>query len=146
MLKLLGVGLALGTLAAVFRPEPLRAAFDPPDPRVAAQLETLRQQIDAYRAQHNGAAPDLIGQQWAPMTLRTDVGGSTTAALRPYGPYLQETPHNPLNGHSAVAGAPGERVGYVYDPVRARLWATGKDPMKYYDETRAREHADPPQP
>ena len=43
---------------------------------VASQLQTIRQQIQLYSADHSDVYPDLVDNQWAQMTQTTDVFGN----------------------------------------------------------------------
>jgi len=101
---------------------------------VQTTVQTLRSQIALYKLQHQDALPDLV-TSWDPLVKKTDVAGSTSpaAGVQTFGPYMQETPVNSLNGSSRIADgdgtAPaGTAVGFVYDYAggagSGKIWGT----------------------
>jgi general secretion pathway protein G len=63
-------------------------------------LQSLRSQIELYRAQHASPPPTLVH-----LVGRTNREGrvGTDPADFPYGPYLLRLPENPLNGWASYA-------------------------------------------
>ncbi|MEL7237883.1 MAG: hypothetical protein AAGK78_03405, partial [Planctomycetota bacterium] len=57
----------------------------------------------------------------------TMLTGTTTYNSRTYGPYLQQTPVNPFNNASTVAGTPGATTGFVVDATG--FYASVPDPV-----------------
>ncbi|HIB01144.1 MAG TPA: prepilin-type N-terminal cleavage/methylation domain-containing protein [Phycisphaerales bacterium] len=98
LIEILIVVVILGILAAVVVPQFTNAADDANDAAVRTQLQTLRGQIELYRAQ-NAADPDLSGTGWTDM-----IDGN----------YLMSSPSNPLTSSATVAGTPAVGVGWVW--------------------------------
>ena len=91
LIEILIVVVILGILAAVVVPQFTNAADDANDAAVRSQLQTLRGQIELYRAQ-NSDDPDLNGTGWVDMIE---------------GDYLMNNPSNPLTSSATVAGLLG---------------------------------------
>ncbi len=119
LVEILIVVIILGILAAIVIPQFTNASQDARRSSLTSQVQTLRSQIELYRLQHGDQLPDLI-TDWDDMLTVTAFGGQN------FGPYLQDTPSNPLNNLSTVvdAGAPAAgalpanpaaAVGFVYD-------------------------------
>ena len=78
----------------------------------------MRSQFELYKLQHNDKLPVIFQTTgtkldsagcWAAMVGQTDVNGATTGT--DFGPYLQQTPTNPLNqGSDILVGT----ADYVY--------------------------------
>ncbi len=98
LIEILIVVVILGILAAVVVPQFTNAADDANDAAVRSQLQTLRGQIELYRAQHS-ADPDLTGTGWTDMIE---------------GNYLMSSPSNPLTSSATIAVAPAVGVGWVW--------------------------------
>lgn len=99
LIEILIVVVILGILAAVVVPQFTNAADDANDAAVRSQLQTLRGQIELYRAQNTPSNPSLIDDQWDPMID---------------GDYLMVEPMNPLTGTSLIATIPAEGVAWVW--------------------------------
>ena len=93
------------------------------------QLNSIRAQIELYRAHHDGRFPTASLFE---LTTYTNVEGKTnphyTIDYR-YGPYVSHIPPNPFNQLSLVVApsrTPPEMVepnaGYLFDPVNGKLW------------------------
>ena len=120
LIEILIVVVILGILAAVVVPQFTNAADDANDAAVRSQLQTLRGQIELYRAQ-NAADPDLLGSGWTEM-IDND--------------YLMGAPSNPLSSTSTIAGAAGSGVGWVWRAKSATnptlgLYATAADGTEF---------------
>ena len=98
LIEILIVVVILGILAAVVVPQFSNAADDANDAAVRSQLQTLRGQIELYRAQNSGD-PDLTGTGWTDM-----IDGN----------YLMSNPSNPLTSSATVAGSAAAGVGWVW--------------------------------
>ena len=98
LIEILIVVVILGILAAVVVPQFTNAADDANDAAVRTQLQTLRGQIELYRAQQS-SSPDLLGTGWTDM-IDND--------------YLMSAPSNPLASSSTIAGAAAANVGWVW--------------------------------
>ena len=146
LVEIMIVVIILGNLAAIVIPQFTSASQDARKNSLVSQLQTLRSQLELYKLQHNdklpafaGATPDL---QWEQMTMQTDVNGSTTATTKDFGPYLQQTPVNPLNNLQKIEvltadpGATGHgAVGFIVNTTNGKVWATNQTSDKLYDES-----------
>ena len=99
LIEILIVVVILGILAAVVVPQFTNASEDANDAAVRTQLQTLRGQIELYRAQI-GSDPTLIGiTQWTQL-IEND--------------YLMVAPMNPLTSSTSVAAEAAENLGWVW--------------------------------
>jgi prepilin-type N-terminal cleavage/methylation domain-containing protein len=98
LIEILIVVVILGILAAVVVPQFTNAADDANNAAVRSQLQTLRGQIELYRAQQS-ADPALLTTGW------TDLID---------GDYLMIAPTNPLATSSTIAAAAAANVGWVW--------------------------------
>ena len=150
LVEILIVVIILGILAAIVIPQFTNASTDAKKNSLTSQLQTIRSQIELYKLQHNEQLPDFTGKQWAQMTGQTDVAGDTQAATgKDFGPYLQQTPANPLNnltlmhvitGADPVFGgaavqSPNGAAGFVINSDNCKVWATNVDAGYYFDES-----------
>ena len=137
LVEILIVVIILGILAAIVIPQFTNASTDARKSSTVSQLQTLRSAIELFKVQHNDIAPDLAGNQWAQLLSKTNVAGAVdNTATGIYGPYLESTPKNPLNGLSAVAIAPAVGIGWVVvqTPFTDVINATNQTPTLVYDE------------
>jgi len=146
LVEILIVVIILGILAAIVIPQFTNASSDARKNSLTSQLQTVRSQIELYKLQHNDVLPDFATNQWGQMTAQTDVNGSTTATTKDFGPYLQQTPTNPLNTNTAVLSITGADPavatatvaagnGFVINTTDGKVWATNQTDTNYYDET-----------
>jgi len=136
LVELMIVVLILGIVAAAVIAAFSTSTAQTRQSSVASQLQTIRQQIQVYSADHSDLYPDLADNQWAQLTQTTDVFGN----LQPtgLGPYLPNIPNNPLNNNNAVVGDISEanqNTGWVYDQTSGNISATNLTPTILYDET-----------
>ena len=113
------VGVVLLVFAAMIVPRFSEATQDSRLSGLISNLETVRDQIEIYRLQHEGAYPSLA-DFIAQMTTYTNAAGETSAKKSigfPFGPQLSRIPVNPYTAGDDVTDLPS-------DPLRA--W--------YYDE------------
>ncbi len=89
LIEILIVVVILGILAAVVVPQFTNAADDANDAAVRSQLQTLRGQIELYRAQQT-AEPTFIANGWDDLTDNN---------------YLMLPPINPFTGSSTIVAA-----------------------------------------
>ena len=148
LVEILIVVIILGILAAIVIPQFTNASEDARKSSLTSQLQTIRSQLELYKLQHRDAWPTTDGTadaskwDWNLMVNKTNEnGGNTNANL---GPYLQSNPDNSLNGKVTVAAAPGAEIGYVFNAATSKIFATAKDPTKYYDEGAGTESATEP--
>jgi len=146
LVEILIVVIILGILAAIVIPQFTNASTDARKNSLTSQLQTVRSQIELYKLQHNDALPDFAGKQWGQMTAQTDVTGSTTATTKDFGPYLQQTPTNPLNTNSAVKTVTSDPAtiatdtvtagnGFIVNTTNGKVWATNQTDTRYFDES-----------
>ena len=98
LIEILIVVVILGILAAVVVPQFTSAADDANDAAVRSQLQTLRGQIELYRAQQS-ADPDLIANGWDDLVDND---------------YLMRDPDNPLQDSATIAAAAADGVGWIW--------------------------------
>jgi len=98
LIEILIVVVILGILAAVVVPQFTNAADDANDAAVRTQLQTLRGQIELFRAQ-NSADPNLLTTGWEDMIE---------------GNYLMSAPTNPLASSSTIEAAAEVGAGWVW--------------------------------
>jgi general secretion pathway protein G len=138
LVELMIVIAILGLLAAIVMPRLTDASQQARQTGINAQLQTIRRQIELYKAQHEETIPDVT-TSWDVMLQGVTVGNPPTEI----GPYLQVTPLNPLNNRSNVmdgdgSGSAGAPCGFIYDYQggggTGKLLATDKDgltPLSY---------------
>jgi general secretion pathway protein G len=135
LIEILIVVIILGILAAIVIPQFSSASNDARKSNVQSTVQTLRSQVALYKLQHQDVLPDLI-TSWDPLLLKTDAAGSTTpaAGVQTFGPYMQDTPTNSLNGRTNVLNGTGSVAtvcGFVYDYAAGagsgKVWGTDID-------------------
>jgi prepilin-type N-terminal cleavage/methylation domain-containing protein len=137
LVELMIVVLILGIVAAAVIAAFSTSTADSRRSSVASQLQSVRQQIQVYAADHDDSNPDLVDNQWAQLTQPTDVFGN----LQPngaLGPYLPKIPQNPLNNNNTVVADisdADQNTGWVFDETTGTLSATNLTPTLLYDET-----------
>jgi prepilin-type N-terminal cleavage/methylation domain-containing protein len=99
LIEILIVVIILGILAAIVVPQFTDAADDANDAAVRSQLQTLRGQIELYRAQNTPSNPTLVANQWTQLTT---------------GDYLMGAPMNPLTGTSTIAAVAADGVAWIW--------------------------------
>jgi len=99
LIEILIVVVILGILAAVVVPQFTNASEDANDAAVRTQLQTLRGQIELYRAQI-GSDPTLIGVTGWTELMEND--------------YLMVAPMNPLTSSTSVKAAAEAGLGWVW--------------------------------
>ena len=99
LIEILIVVVILGILAAVVVPQFTNASEDANDAAVRTQLQTLRGQIELYRAQI-GSDPTLIGDDGWSQLIEND--------------YLMLAPMNPLTSSSSVKALAEAGLGWVW--------------------------------
>lgn len=101
LIEILIVVVILGILAAIVVPQFTNAADDANDASVRSQLQTLRSQIELYRAQNPTSNP--VGADGTPVWNNMLDGD-----------YLTTAPLNPLTGSSTIAGSASTSTGWVW--------------------------------
>jgi general secretion pathway protein G len=114
LVEILIVVVILGILAAIVVPQFTNATQDAQTGNIRAQLKSLQNQIELFRARAtDGQYPDLVGAGWTPMIT---------------GNYIKAAPKNPFNGLTTVVAAPAANNGWHYDRATGALGAC------YFDE------------
>jgi|SRR4051812_36134063 general secretion pathway protein G len=147
LVEILIVVIILGILAAIVIPQFTNASTDARKNSLSSQLQTMRSQFELYKLQHNDKLPTAFSgtgkkTDWTQMTGQTDVAGLTTGT--DFGPYLQQTPTNPLNGFSDLLCQAGDatvgadtgtpKCGFVLNNTTGKIWGTSSTGAKIYDE------------
>ena len=89
LVEILIVVVILGILAAIVIPQFTNASTEAKESRIAADLQTLRSQIELFKIQHSDVPPDVNSSA----EFASDL---TTQGTDGYGPYMQVIPTNPF--------------------------------------------------
>jgi general secretion pathway protein G len=122
LIEILIVVIILGILAAIVIPQFTNASQDAQKASCASQLQTIRSAVELYKLQHGDnyptttGQPDTNGLNWTLL-----VGKTTGSDGRQYGPYLQNTPGNPMNTNSTSFASGG---GWIMDGTTGIITAT----------------------
>ena len=132
LVEILIVVVILGILAAIVVPQFTNATQDAQGGNIQAQLDTLNNQIELWKARHNGQLPNggtLPGYDWQSMIVA--VAGDPNS-----GGYIKAPPRNPAcpsTGQPTAIGDPGDAdVGWHWDPALGG--GTGLLIAAYFDE------------
>ena len=130
LIELVIVVVILGIIGAIAIPRMSRGAAGAADSAVMADIATLRNAIEMYRAEHNGAYPTdetTIADQ---LTQYTDLAGDAQAtkdATHIYGPYLHSIPRQKVGaqaGKNAISATDGDaNAGWIYLPASGKIYA-----------------------
>lgn len=145
LVEILIVVIILGILAAIVIPQFTNASQDARESSVVSQLQTLRSQVELYKLQHHEQYPTDDGTaagawDWTLLTGKTDEFGTAGGTL---GPYLQQTPVNPLNNNTTMASAatdadaattPADGDAFVFSQETGKIWATNSTEDGLYAE------------
>src|SRR5688500_6155814 len=101
LVEVLIVVVILAILAAAVVPQFSSSTQDAKVSTSVFNLQTLRAQVQVYKAQHNGVYPDVLTK----LTIATARDGGTPSGNDSYGPYLLEVPECPIVGSADVAVA-----------------------------------------
>ncbi len=102
LIELVIVVVIIGIIAAIAIPRMSRGTANAADSALAGNLSVLRNAVDLYQTEHNGAYPTVAGFA-AQLTTYTDFSGTTSATKDAangfvYGPYLRKVPTLPVGG------------------------------------------------
>lgn len=120
LVEILIVVVILGILAAIVIPTFTGATEDSNSAALMAQLQTIRGQIEVYRAKHGGPPP--LGTNGDPSDWDVLVLPGDELS------YLQGVPYNPWTGFAGIGVEPSVDIGWVWDAV------TGDITAPYFDE------------
>ncbi len=124
LVEILIVVVILGILAAIVVPQFTNATQDAQQGNLRAQIKSLQNQIELYKARTNNY-PDLVAGGW---DLLIDPNGDGDFDDG----YIKAAPKNPAApsaDQSVLAAAAGAGAGWHYDVTTGTLGAC------YYDET-----------
>ena len=144
LLELVIVIVIMGIVAAVAIPRMSRGSAGAADSALSGNLAVLRNAIDMYAGEHNGAFPAVatISDQLSLYTSSTGATNATKTSTYLYGPYLRKIPSLPVGaakGNTTIAAAAGNGVGWIYNAtsgtISSNTTATEKDSSdkKYSD-------------
>jgi general secretion pathway protein G len=136
LIEVLIVVVIMAVLAATIIPQFASSTTDAKTSALKFDLHSLRQQIEMYKLQHNGAVPALSSGNLPGLVYATDATGATnntttTDATHPFGPYIQGglLPANPYDGTTTVTqisafpptATAGSAQGWLYEPVSGQI-------------------------
>ena len=122
LVEILIVVVILGILAAIVIPQFTNASEQAKESSLVSDLQTMRSQIELYKAQHKGVVPGTTGTSTTPeqaLTGLTTINGAHADAPGDgvYGPYMQKLPKNPFTDGRGINGveADGSPQGWTLD-------------------------------
>jgi general secretion pathway protein G len=138
LVEILIVVIILGILAAIVVPQFTDASTQAKISSIKSDLQTIRSQIELYKAQHNPTLPAPGAVTFdSSMTHKTTLAGVVDDANGAYGPYLQAIPVNPYNNLNTVrkdsTAAGANTHGWRFSSTGATAGAFQSD----YDATTA---------
>ncbi|MCL5281464.1 MAG: prepilin-type N-terminal cleavage/methylation domain-containing protein [Planctomycetes bacterium] len=104
LVEILIVVVILGILAAIVIPQFTQASTEAKMNSLRSDLQSLRSQIELYKAQHDDIAPGALNGTFAEQMIYTSsrLGSTSGNKVRTptyeFGPYLERVPVNPFNG------------------------------------------------
>jgi general secretion pathway protein G len=119
LVEILIVVIILGILAAIVIPQFANASTDARTSNLKTTLNSVRNQIELFKGQHNDQPPQLVGM-WTLLTTSSDTTETNVAnpAGTRWGPYLQNVPVNPMNNQTGVSSAATDtNAGWYYEPA-----------------------------
>ncbi len=120
LIEILVVVVILGILAAVVIPQFTNARVEASTSTVKSQLQTVRGQIEVYKARHSALPPfgtTGTAADWDPLVNPPD------EVI-----YLQAAPYNPFTGSAGIGTVDSIDIGWVWDDVNGVMSAP------YFDE------------
>ncbi|HVT88405.1 MAG TPA: type II secretion system protein [Tepidisphaeraceae bacterium] len=151
LVEILIVVIILGILAAIVIPQFTNASQDARKNSLTSQLQTIRGQLELAKLQHRDVVSASLttggATAWDQLTTKTNDDYTTTGTPN-FGPYLNASPVNSLNGGTAtVVIASGAEptfgasvsggstsTGWVYHVPTGKIFATTKSGTKVYNE------------
>jgi len=133
LLELVVVVVIIGIIAAIAIPRLSRGSAGASDSALTGNLAVLRNAIDLFSAEHNGAYPALatFSNQ---LTQYCDANGTDLVTAKdanhPYGPYLRAVPTLPVGadkGKTSVVAIYTAGNGWVYDATAGKINANCSD-------------------
>ena len=121
LVEVLIVVVIMAVLAATVIPQFADTSLDAKKSTSSFNMQSLRSQIEAFKAHHNGATPVSL----AILTVKTDKTGAANAS-GPYGPYLQEVPTEQITASETVIVLTGSSAIAAGDVTAAGGWLYNK--------------------
>ncbi len=103
LIEILIVVVIMAILAATIIPQFTDSTADAEEATAEFNLNTLRAQIELYKAQHGGNLPAFAGGAITGLTTQTTHGGSS------FGPYLVKMPTDTITNSATVTEVTGSR-------------------------------------
>jgi general secretion pathway protein G len=121
LVEILIVVIILGILAAIVIPQFTNASTDARNNSTSSTLQTIRSQLELFKIQHGDIPPQTTGMAaFVVMLNKSSTNDTGTVATVPagtnFGPYLQQSPVNPitkLTGTSTTAS--DATTGWYYN-------------------------------
>jgi prepilin-type N-terminal cleavage/methylation domain-containing protein len=123
LVEILIVVVIMAVLAATIIPQFNSSTKDAQVSTALFNLQSLRSQIELYKAQHAGQPPTELLK----LTVKTNADHSETGTP-PFGPYLLRLPDNPFNNLDTVAAAGADppsadgTTGWLYMASTGKVW------------------------
>ena len=128
LLELVIVITIIAIIAAIAIPRMSRGTAGASDSALAGDLAVMRNGIDMYAVEHNGAFP-AVATFVDQLTLYTDAAGDTDAtqdATHIYGPYIRKVTPLPVGAKrnsTGVAATDSSGVGWIYNATTGAIQA-----------------------
>jgi general secretion pathway protein G len=131
LIELVVVMVIIAVIAAIAVPRITGAAQGSGATALRADLKALRQAIETYRIEHEGAVPTVADFEDQLTRFSNQAGtrfadAANSANSVTLGPYLQSIPPLPVGdekGATGVAAAAGAGTGWVYDETTGKIIA-----------------------
>ncbi|HEV7279549.1 MAG TPA: type II secretion system protein [Pirellulaceae bacterium] len=130
LVEILIVVVIMAVLAATIIPSFSNSVADAKVNTAVFNLNTLRSQIEHYRAEHDGKVPAVVAGKLPELTGKTDKAG-TVGPGGSYGPYLRDLPENTIKSVNTiktitndppVAGDAVGTEGWLYNATTGGVW------------------------
>jgi type II secretion system protein G len=139
LIEVLIVVVIMAILAATIIPQFSDSTTDAKASTAKFNLNTMRAQVELYKAQHNGSLPSSTLVE---LTKSTNASGTSgTGASFPYGPYMRALPANPFTNSiaikvvtsnpAAVGDVTAGNAGWLYNATTGGLWLDHADYYMY---------------
>ncbi len=125
LIEILIVVIILGILAAIVIPQFTNASDDARKSSTASQLQTLRSAVELYKLQHGDSYPTSGGSVTGTWDWNLLLGTSLSYDSKTVGPYMQQTPMNPLAGRSVMGTSASATNGW-YIQADGRIFGVDK--------------------
>ena len=116
LIEILIVVVIMAILAATIIPQFTDSTADAEEATAEFNLNTLRAQIELYKAQHGGNLPAFAGGAITGLTTQTTHGGSS------FGPYLVKMPTDTITNSATVTEVTGSSAIVVGNVTGTGGW------------------------